>query len=146
MAKPYLNECLFKPYYPEAPFSIDNLYEVNELLVDTFINYSKSDTINLIEKEISLFNGCPEAPWSVENSESVSIIVYPNPAQDILTIESEGIIQRMSLYSVEGQLVFDKEFNLENISVNLNGLSGGIYFLQIRINDSFYIKKVIIGS
>jgi len=74
------------------------------------------------------------------------ISMYPNPASDKLFISSQTSvgIQKVSIYSLEGKMIVQKDHNLDYIDISL--LSAGIYFLEIgfengKLNTRKFIKK-----
>jgi hypothetical protein len=67
-------------------------------------------------------------------NETLAFNVYPNPAANKLNITTNSNIKTVLIYNVTGQLV--KEINYENnnlkkISLTIDNLAQGIYFLQI---------------
>lgn len=81
---------------------------------------------------------------SNENSE---IIVYPNPAQDIIFIEnshSSLLLTSLKLSNSIGQeLKSYKSTEIQNNSINLKELPNAIYYLQITTNGKIITKKII---
>ena len=81
---------------------------------------------------------------SVDDLEFRNIQIYPNPSENIFTIEipnSKGIA-KISIYSITGQLV--KEFSFENNVINFEtkNLETGIYFLKIKLKDKIKTFKI----
>ena len=68
-----------------------------------------------------------------------SIIVYPNPANEVLNIATDLEIT-VALYDMAGKLLRSK---VTNKQIDLKNLSNGIYFLQINYNGNIYNKKII---
>jgi len=75
------------------------------------------------------------------NSESLakSITLYPNPASDILTIESEIRLTKIEIYSIVGSKV--KEIYMDFSSIQTGHLSKGIYILKIHSEKGVATKK-----
>lgn len=69
--------------------------------------------------------------------------IYPNPARDELTIESESLINTIAIYSVDGRKVFEKyiESGCSEISIPIN-LQSGTYI--IRIGDNKMVQSSVI--
>ncbi len=65
---------------------------------------------------------------------------YPNPANDIFTIENESVIDSVVIFSVLGQKMIDKNVNGLTTEISLKELSNGIYFIKIMSSG---IEKVI---
>jgi len=82
-----------------------------------------------------------------ENKVSANnVILFPNPAKDILNIKisSQDIANlKLSIFDQYGELIKAGEiiFKNEIASVNLNELANGIYHLNLRCNESINISK-----
>jgi len=77
--------------------------------------------------------------------ETIHIRVFPNPAKDVLNIESAVIIRKVELFHLIGNVVFEKEINQESISINTHALSNGIYLLKLVMDgDIIVVGKVLI--
>ena len=91
---------------------------------------------------------------SFENtlSESVYIMVYPNPASDILTLtislQDRKRIQ-LDVVDVAGRILLNKKFEASEVrhEIDIRDLISGIYFLRITsgdysINRTYQIQKI----
>ena len=82
---------------------------------------------------------------AVDENESGSLVVYPNPAKDRLTIESEEIIRQCEIYDLTGQLVKTLENDSERMEISVEALPAGIYLIRL-VTDRFtptrwFVKK-----
>lgn len=59
--------------------------------------------------------------------------IYPNPTTDIITLETNSFLlnEPFKLLENTGKEIFSGIINSEQVNIKLNGLSKGIYFLQI---------------
>jgi hypothetical protein len=87
------------------------------------------------------------------SSEHASIVAYPNPAQNNLTVEvsTSSFIGEtvLSVTDVSGKLIIQKEINLEEgqtmIPLNTTDLSTGSYIISLNnASEQFSPIKVII--
>ncbi len=69
----------------------------------------------------------------------VDIAVYPNPANDIIRIDSVMGLKKWILINEQGQMVHTGK----NTRVELNNLPSGIYLLQILTSDGVQTKKIV---
>ena len=67
------------------------------------------------------------------------IIVYPNPAKEVLNISTTLNIE-VSLYDMSGKKLRSK---VTDKQIDLRNLPQGIYFLQINYEGKIYNKKII---
>lgn len=72
-----------------------------------------------------------------------NITVYPNPANNMLFIEGDGI-RKVTVYNALGQVVESGECtNQERVTLNTGNYEAGIYMLQIRIQNNTVRKQFI---
>lgn len=72
--------------------------------------------------------------------------LFPNPANDIVTITSnENIgIEQIEIYDVSGKNVKFQKYNNENeIQLNISDLASGTYMFHIKTNQGKAIKKMV---
>ena len=72
-----------------------------------------------------------------------NVRIYPNPANDILYIESTLNIEQVGVYDISGRLL--KQFSTINKdhNISINDLVNGIYLVKITIEQKDYIYKMI---
>jgi hypothetical protein len=70
--------------------------------------------------------------------------VYPNPSTGIFTVTSkESNIQEVTLYSVNGELIWRYPHNSQEIIIDLSENARGTYLLQVRTNQEARIFRLI---
>jgi len=77
-----------------------------------------------------------------EQSISNDFILYPNPANEFITIISNDKkeITNIEIFNSLGQKMQDTKItklNNDALQVNVNGLSGGIYWVKIYSKDNY---------
>jgi len=69
--------------------------------------------------------------------------VYPNPVNEILTIESKLADAEMKIFDVLGNEI-KKEIITERTQIDVGGLSNGLYQMRISTPQGLLTKKIII--
>lgn len=105
------------------------------------IDYLKTWVTNrLTWMDANMFGTCNDLGVD-ENSSVKQISVYPNPTNDNLTVDLSNLNQpcTLELVSPLGQMI-RKEVLLSNTSCNLSleGLTNGLYFINVYTNESLY--------
>jgi hypothetical protein len=77
-----------------------------------------------------------------DNSE-VNFIVYPNPAEEKLMINSEQTIQKIAIFNLLGQQIKTFQVNFKSGEINISELSKGIYFLNSKFKNGNSISTKI---
>ena len=74
-----------------------------------------------------------------------SIKLYPNPTTDFFTIQGKSI-QSFSITNISGQVIFSSDDlkSSDEYQVNLSKQPKGIYFVKIKNDDFFIVKKIVI--
>lgn len=82
-----------------------------------------------------------------ENAMNTSVILYPNPVEDIVTINFSGITEKevkMNVMDVMGKIVLTENVYPDNLQqLNIVDLESGIYFLNISSRTINYSQKFI---
>lgn len=69
-------------------------------------------------------------------------IVYPNPFADNLTIESNDVIQNISIYNIMGQEVIMKTPKTNFVRLQTNSLPNGMYLIKTVTDKEEIITKI----
>jgi hypothetical protein len=82
-------------------------------------------------------------PASINNYQKTKTLVYPCPADQFLKVSISGQSSKAFVYDTMGNLVFAKEFDLNNPFIDTKKLSNGIYFLKIEGPSSLNQKFIV---
>ena len=77
---------------------------------------------------------------AVNSNNLINFNVYPNPANDIVNIQTEDSIKNVSIYNILGKLVFSD--NKETL--NTSNLNAGIYLLKVTTDKGIGTSKLVI--
>ena len=105
-----------------------------------YIRASEYATNNYGKFKISAYN---LSTATVEDDIIEGLSLYPNPVNDILTIESQEKITQLSIYSILGKLVKTVQPNTTNSSIDLSNLATGIYMVKIEADNKVSTQKII---
>jgi hypothetical protein len=67
--------------------------------------------------------------------------LYPNPAKDFVTIETNFDIRNLKVVNYVGQVVLDRNIDQKGYQINTSTFGPGIYFVQIQTPDGVVITK-----
>ncbi|MCX6275769.1 MAG: glycosyl hydrolase family 18 protein [Bacteroidetes bacterium] len=71
-----------------------------------------------------------------------SIMLYPNPANDVITISNlSKSRQAIDIINSFGNIVYSGELTIENKSINISGLQKGIYLVRVGNSVSKFSKQ-----
>jgi hypothetical protein len=75
--------------------------------------------------------------------QNIQFQIYPNPANEIIAIKSNEILDRIEIIDVRGKMVFSKKTNEFETNVNINSLSAGLYLIKIFSKNNTKSTKFI---
>ncbi len=84
---------------------------------------------------------------SVIESGDLSVMLYPNPARTIFTVEANQAIHGIQLYDMLGQMVYDaKTAGSYNHTIRVAGMNTGIYLVRIHTSAGVITHRVQISQ
>jgi len=91
-------------------------------------------------------NGCRDTSECVavttvgiSNSEKNQIDVYPNPADEFISISTNEKLQSISIYNSSGQLMYSSDSNQHPKEISVINWANGIYILKIGATHSKFV-------
>jgi|GEM_PF-3964090 len=75
------------------------------------------------------------------------VTVYPNPAQSSLQIiADDGPITEVKIYDLLGNQIKSEELKTQNsiTQMDVNSLTNGVYFIQVKTSTNIYTQKIIV--
>ena len=75
-----------------------------------------------------------------------NVVIYPNPANNILNISSSEIIQKVEVLDVVGRVIVSKILNNSDYILDVSNLNSNVYFINYSINGVVSTKKVIVNN
>jgi photosystem II stability/assembly factor-like uncharacterized protein len=79
-----------------------------------------------------------------ENEFSFSLQIFPNPANEILTISTDEILERVEIFDIKGNLV--RELSGNSKSIDLSQFENGSYILKAFSKNKFSERIFICGE
>jgi len=127
-------------YDGDISSSIVTVNNVDTSVLGTYtITYNVSDANgNAAEQVIRAVN--VESNLSIAENTNYKLKIYPNPVDDKLIIQGLQKEVKVSIYNVLGKLVLSKTTLSE---IDVNNLKSGSYFIKIRDESRYIIRKFI---
>ncbi|MDP1727047.1 MAG: T9SS-dependent M36 family metallopeptidase [Bacteroidota bacterium] len=135
--------------------SINNNFGNYDLLWKAFARrglgfYADQGSSDDVSDGVQSFALPPEKPSGIEvNLKANNVEIYPNPTHGMITIEIKGstTIDRISVFDLTGKLVYSNSEKIQTAktSIDLSGLSNGVYFIRAIADDCTYTQKIVIN-
>jgi hypothetical protein len=117
-----------------------------------YFSVTAIDTLNC-EYADSILVVISEHPTDVIQTNYKNLKIYPNPANDKITIELQAIQDDILLIEIldsYGKVVFQDEKigkgNHDIINLGINNFNPGIYYLKISSKEKDYLRKLLIQN
>jgi hypothetical protein len=79
-----------------------------------------------------------------ESSFENTVSIYPNPAKDMIKMDSKSDIQRVEIFDIIGNRVADISQVPADRMVNISSLKHGMYICRMNTSAGIVIKKLTI--
>ncbi|MCD6013709.1 MAG: hypothetical protein K0Q79_3571 [Flavipsychrobacter sp.] len=119
-----------------GPAILAEFNNTNDMVMDPSGNLYICDYSNHRVRRIS------GLPLSVPEISRSQVILQPNPAIELLTINCPAIINSVTVVNIDGKIVHSGKYNSNEVQVNVGGIPTGIYFVTINgMETREFIKK-----
>ena len=92
-------------------------------------------------------NGIPVGieDLTADNGQS-SVLIYPNPATNTISLVSQGGTELISLeiLDIQGKVILHQDMMDNNFSVSVGNYPGGLYFVRILTSKGIEVEKLVI--
>lgn len=78
----------------------------------------------------------------IEEASIGKLCVYPNPATDLINVQSPSIVKSIMIFDISGKLaLLQKPMTTGNIPISVSDLSKGVYLIKIETEEGSYTEK-----
>lgn len=81
----------------------------------------------------------PCAQIGINENDDLYVKIYPNPANEIIQIETKEKIDYVNIYSIEGKLIQTEKSK----NINVSHFSNGSYILEIHSGEKVSRKRIV---
>lgn len=124
-----------------AGIGCENAVESNyAITVVEGVDMTVSLVMNFCLETTGITDGITSAVKTALDAEVVSI--FPNPVNDIITLNTEENVQSISICSLSGATLVEMDYN-NSESINVSALSQGVYLLNYTVEGKVSTLKFI---
>jgi hypothetical protein len=150
-----LNDNVFVSVYADNSFTNETegfvngdmmsfkVYRNGEVIDATATFESSMPNTNIFNEEgISVITGLKLSATSInEVTSNLNAQIFPNPAKNVVNIQTNFEISSLKVINYVGQVVFDRAVDQMNIQINTSSFGPGMYVVQIQSVDGTVITK-----
>ena len=111
---------------------------------DIYFDFNPAVLTNTVFNTITDGSAYPCILTSVEKIENKNSTLYPNPSAGIFTLTSSSIAQNITVYDQTGRSVLSIIPTQNTTSIDLGNVSNGMYFIQVKSNESVQVLKAVV--
>jgi len=139
----FINQIIHQPAFHLN--SVDSLLFNNWQTNDSYY-LSNGDTIWLLG--FAFISYTEVGINEVTKNETENVIIYPNPASEIVNIEFKKSLTdkvEVQLFDISGKLLFKQEIiNKDKIEIDISHLKSGVYIIEIDYENGFSKRHKLI--
>ncbi|MFK7982562.1 MAG: T9SS type A sorting domain-containing protein [Saprospiraceae bacterium] len=108
---------------------------------------------NRMIADINYGNGFWHFVFELEGTTSTKDVIaqedlfsfYPNPANGQIQIQSEEVIDELTIHDITGKVLMRTAKPSSNETVDVSGLTSGLYIIQVRVGHKISVEKLSIN-
>jgi hypothetical protein len=131
--------------------TVDVEGQISGFTADSVVLNGFYNITGVINYAYGIYSINPRTDFDIEKTtglKSTSILatnLYPNPANTYTNLKFEKIINgTIEIINALGSIVYNQEFNTDQITINSSEFTKGVYFIKINSNNNSEIKRLII--
>lgn len=117
-----------------------SVFKTNDPLVRMSVS---NDTLIMPNYDITI--GAGFAPLGITNTEVPFTKIYPNPASNVLYVETSDAIKYIEIINATGAMIMRHRAIDNTSTLNISGLPNGIYMVKIITNEGTDIRRLAIA-
>ena len=82
--------------------------------------------------------------WNLTENQETKLIVYPNPATDLLHIEAKDVC-RLSVFNALGQCVISEKVAKDETQLDFSDLPNGLYLLKVETKNGVASRRFVVA-
>lgn len=80
---------------------------------------------------------------SADKETAITLLAYPNPVSEMLNIRTNEKVNSISVFSINGTLVYSNNYPTKELTVNTQNWTSGVYFVQYLADGKSQIQKIV---
>jgi len=107
---------------------------------EIYFDYNPAIVTNLAQTTVKSLLGISD--YQIDNS----ITYYPNPAKDVIHINSKNSLKGVSIYDINGRMLLNTELTGSHVQndFDVSKFDNGVYFIKIISEKGQFIDKIVI--
>ncbi|MFN0033013.1 MAG: T9SS type A sorting domain-containing protein [Flavobacteriales bacterium] len=92
--------------------------------------------------ESTVFSFCGDSSTSVHEIETI-VLVFPNPASEVLQLRSEQNIEMLQLFDCTGRVVVTETVRTGRYELGISSLPSGLYSIRLQMANGVVMKEFV---
>ena len=142
------------PFMVDSNTIIDISYHENGATDQEQNGYKLMDNIgNTIAYELGSVNNAPlntngiavcQSTTSTNINSYNDLLIYPNPSNNLVNINSQELISKITITNILGEVVFEKHPNQSFTAIDVSSFSSNIYTIKVMYGEGQKVEKLFI--
>jgi len=142
------------PFMVDSNTIIDISYHENGANDQEQNGYKLMDNLgNTVAYELGSVNNGPlntngisvcQSSTSTEIINFSEILIYPNPSNNLVNINSQELISKITIANILGEVVFERYPNQSFIAIDISSFSSNLYTIKVMYGEIQKVEKLLI--
>lgn len=122
-----------------APFDPTFIYDKASIFFNFVPDVTNATELTFYFDDVSYGTSLGSSSFNLASS----LRIYPNPANNAITVDSAKTIESIAIVNLLGQEVISKNTNSESVTLDISSLQNGVYILKTTVEGSTATSRII---
>ena len=121
---------------PDTDYTVSDVW-VDDVSQGTITSYSFTNVQSNHTISVTFVLGINE------NDLQNSIVIFPNPANDVLNVKLSQQFERVDVTNMLGQVLYSNKLTDTFFRINISSYASGVYFIRLQDENGMVTKKFL---
>lgn len=125
-----------------TPSGWENLVEGDTIILTYTEGSCMTFCMQGTEVDVSSFE-LQEPSAGINDLNKTEIRIYPQPATDQLTVQTDCTIETIRILNLQGELVMEQLVNTKSFTLPLSTIESGIYLVEVKTQKGLKVQQIV---
>ncbi len=127
-------------------FQCDASGNADRVYIDEVVVTGSSASGNAVGPIVTIEEIPTIRTFDITDDLEVDMKIFPNPASEMVSVRVDDEIQQVTVFNVQGQQMFRRDYNegTDRVNLDVSALATGVYMISVQTEDELITERLVI--